>query len=133
MQVFYFTRTGNSEKIALEIAKTKGIKAQKVSDGKDWSGPKNFVLAGAAAAKKEVYVASHDEIIGDSAIIVFPVWAGTIPPVIRGFLQNAKGKKIIGVSVSAVSSIKDADKALFEKVYETKGKVLVAPPELMQN
>ncbi len=132
MQVYYFTRSGNSEKIANEIAQSHGITAHKISDGMDWSGKKSFIKAGAMSAKKEVLKVEHHEIeqSGD-VILVFPVWAGTLPPAVRGFLQGVDAKRITAVSVSAMSFLKEKDTEMFKKTYGVKGKVISAPSEVL--
>ncbi len=134
MQVYYFTRTGKSENLATQIAQSKGLTANKITDNKDWSGKINFVKAGAAAAKKESYSVEYAPLDGSGEIIlVFPMWAGTMPPAIRGFLGEVKGVKIIGVCSSAAVSLKPEEKALFETLYEVKGKDMNAPAELVKN
>ncbi len=133
MQVFYFSRTGNCEKIATTIAKSNGIDANKIDDGVDWSGKASFFKAGAMAAKKEILEVKHAEIdaTGD-IILVFPIWAGSFPPAVRGFLNGVDTEKVTLVSVSAISLLKDEEKQKFKAVYETKGKVLQAPSELLK-
>ncbi|OOB80072.1 MAG: hypothetical protein BEN19_06785 [Epulopiscium sp. Nuni2H_MBin003] len=131
MQIFYFTRTGHCENVAHEIAQSYNKTAHKIDDGKDWGGKINFVKAGAAAAKREVLPVTHDSIQNDDIIVVFPIWAGTLPPAIRGFLQNISANNIIAVTLSGTSSLKAAEKELFSKVYEVKGKPMVAPKEVL--
>ncbi len=132
MQVYYFSRSGNCERIAKEIAKSHNIDAHKIDDGKDWSGKANFIKAGAMSAKREMLPVTHHEIQqGVDVVLVFPIWAGTFPPAIRGFLNNAKDAVVAAVAVSAISSLKEDEKQIFNKVYEVKGKVLEPPKELM--
>ncbi len=132
MQIYYFTRTGNCERIAVEIAKSKNLVAFKIDDGKDWSGKVNFVKAGAMSAKRESLAVSCQAIDETGEIIVvFPIWAGTFPPAVRGFLKMVDNKRVTAVAVSAVSSIGKEEQDLFGKFYETKGKVTTAPQELL--
>ncbi len=132
MQIYYFTRTGNCERIAQEIAKSKNLVAFKIDDGKDWSGKVNFVKAGAMSAKRESLEVTHEKIeqTGD-VVVVFPIWAGTFPPAIRGFLKNVDNKRVTAVAVSAVSSLGNDEQNMFGKFFETKGKVTSAPQELL--
>ncbi len=133
MQVYYFTRTGKSENIANQIAQSKGITANKITDNKDWSGKLNFIKAGAAAAKKEIYPVEFEALDGSGElIVVFPMWAGTMPPAIRGFLQEVKDTKIIAVLSTAAVSLKPEEQKLFEAYYEVKGKDVNAPAELIK-
>ena len=134
MQIFYFTRTGNSKKVAEEIANAKGIVANSISDGKDWSGRINFLKAGRSAAKRESLDVEHAEIERDGKIIVvFPVWANKLPPAIRGFMKKNNGTKVIAVALSASSSLNEIDQNNFTKVYEVKGKNVQAPKKLLSS
>ncbi len=133
MQVYYFTRTGKCENLANQIAQSKGVTAKKITDNKDWSGKLNFIKAGAAAAKKESYAVEYEALDGSGElIVVFPVWAGTLPPAIRCFLQEVKGAKVTGVLSAAATSLKADEQALFDKYYEVKGKDMNAPAELVK-
>ncbi len=128
MQVYYFTRTNRSKNIAQQIATAHNVSANAISDGKDWSGPVKFIHAGAAAAKNSSAPVEYEKIVkGEIAIVVFPIWAGGMPPAVRSFMDENKGEQIIAVSTSAVSSLKEADAKLFKKVYEVKGKDMTAP------
>ncbi len=132
MQVYYFSRSGNCERIAKEIAKSHNIESYKIDDGKDWSGKASFIKAGAMSAKREVLPVTHHEIQqGVDIVLVFPIWAGTFPPAIRGFLNNVKNISVTAVAVSAISSLKEDEKQIFDAVYEVKGKLLEPPKELL--
>ncbi len=132
MQVYYFSRSGNCERIAKEIAQSHNVDACKIDDGKDWSGKASFIKAGAMSAKHEALPVTYPEIQeGSDIVLVFPIWAGTFPPAIRGFLHDAEAGKITAVAVSAISSLKADEKQMFSAVYEVKGKVLEPPAELL--
>lgn len=128
MQVYYFTRTGKSKQIASQI---NNHTIYEISDHIDWSGKLNYIKAGALAAKKETLVADYQPMDSDSIILVFPLWAGTFPPVIRDFINNNKDKEITAVIVSAISSLSATESKIFKKVYEVKGKNNNAPIELL--
>ncbi len=134
MQVYYFTRTGKSENIANQIAQSKGLTANKITDNKDWSGKISYLKAGASAAKKELYSVEYTPLDGSGEIIlVFPMWAGTFPPAIRGFLEEAKDVKITAVMSSAAVSLKQEEQKRFHAFYEVKGKDMNAPAALINN
>ncbi len=128
MQVYYFTRTNRSKNIAQQIAKAHSVTANAISDGKDWSGPVKFIHAGAAAAKNEGTPVEYEAFIkGESAVVVFPIWAGGMPPAVRSFMEENREEDIMAVSTSAVSSLKADDAKYFKKIYEVKGKDMIAP------
>ncbi len=133
MQVYYFTRTGRCEKIADSIAVANGVQSLKIEDGKDWGGKLNFVKAGAAAAKKESIKATYQKLSDEGEVVlVFPIWAGTFPPGVRGFIEENDTKRITLVAVSAATSLGESEKSMFKKVYEIKGKDMNPPAELMK-
>ncbi len=128
MQVYYFTRTGKCKNLAEQIASKNNVSANKIDDGKDWSGAAKFIHAGASAAKNTSLPIKHEPFIkGESAVVVFPLWAGTMPPAVRTFMEENKGENIIAVVSSAATSINAKDVPLFTKVYEVKGKDTQAP------
>lgn len=133
MQVFYFSRSGNSQRIAEEIAAAHQISALPIDDGQNWKGVGKFLKAGAMASKKEILEVEHEAIVQNGPIIlVFPVWAGSLPPAVRGFLEKAKTNPITGVALSAATSIKEEEQMKFSPFYEVKGKELHAPQDLIK-
>ncbi len=133
MQVYFFTRTGRCKIIAESIAKSHGVEANSIDDSKDWSGKLNFVKAGAAAAKKDSIKSSYAEVTDEEIVLIFPIWAGTMPPGVRYFTENVDTKKIKAVAVSAASSLKENEQAMFGEFYEVKGKVIEPPSELIED
>ncbi len=132
MQIYYFTRTGKCEDIANQIGQSKNSTPNKITDNKDWSGKINYLKAGAAAAKKQSLPVEYSPLDGSGEIIlVFPMWAGTFPPAIRGFLQEVKNVKITAVISSAAVSLKPEEQKLFHAFYEVKGKDKSAPKDLL--
>lgn len=128
MQVYYFTRTSESETIANDIAKQNDVKAYKIKDGKDWSGKMNFLKAGAMSAKGETIKSTfHKPSSEGDIVLVFPLWAGSFPPAVRYFVQSIDTKRVTAVVLSAASSLKKSEKDLFYKIYEVKGKNKIAP------
>lgn len=132
MQVYYFSRTGNSQRIAQEIASSHGLEALGISDGQNWQGGRNFLRAGAMSSKGETLPVQHEALVQNGEIVlVFPVWAGRIPPAIRGFLEEATTNQVTGVAVSAATGLKEGEMRPFSKVYQSRGKEPLAPVELL--
>ena len=132
MEIYYFTRTNESEEIAKLIAQTNSGQVHKIDDGQNWNGIINFIKAGAMASKGQLVNIEYTKpCSNEDIILVFPVWAGTFPPAIRTFLKDFDTKKITAVVLSAVSSLSDKEKNIFKVVYEAKGKIKKPPSELL--
>ncbi|MFI3249341.1 MAG: flavodoxin [Eubacteriales bacterium] len=128
MQYYYFTRSGESQKIATELAERSQTIPHKIDDGHDWSGAIHFLKAGASSARKEKHQISYPKPIeNEEILLVFPIWAGSLPPAVRSFLDENQSAKITAVVLSAASSLKPVDSDRFAKFYEVKGKNKVAP------
>lgn len=132
MDIYYFSRTNRSKNIALQISTSKNVALYKIDDQQQWHGKLGYIKAGAMAAKKESVPIRYTKINEQEPLmLVFPIWAGTLPPAIRQFMKENCNLKVTAVVTSAISSLKDADKALFTEVYEIKGKEKNAPKELL--
>ena len=126
MQVYYFTRTGRSKKVAEELAERYGTKAQEIADDVDWQGPVGYLKAGYKAFRGEDLPARYNKPAAkDELILVFPVWAGTFPPAVRGFLEREGRAKVICMPTSIGSKLKDREG--FIKVIDLVGKEIETP------
>lgn len=92
--VLYFTRTGNSKRIAQKIAEKAGCELSRITDEKNWKGPFGFLSGGFYAASSrqtnpvlspEVDFSEYDRIA-----IVGPVWAGNAAPAVYSLLMREK-------------------------------------------
>ena len=129
MQVYYFTRTNRSKKIAETLATRYGVTAQKIDDGKSWAGAIGFIKAGFMSVNKKEMPASYAQPdTQDPIILVFPVWADTFPPAVKTFIDAVGRSRITAVPTSLSSTIKD--RAGFDKVIDLVGKVISAPEDL---
>lgn len=129
MQVYYFTRTNRSKKIAETLAARYGAAVQKIDDGKSWTGATGFIKAGFMSVNKKGLPATYVEPAADEPIIlVFPVWADTFPPAVKTFIDAVGRARIIAVPTSLSSTIKD--RAGFAKVIDLVGKEISAPEDL---
>ena len=126
MQVYYFTRTGRSKKVAEELAERYDTKAQEIADDVDWQGPVGYLKAGYKAFRGEDLPARYNKPAAkDELILVFPVWAGTFPPAVRGFLEREGRAKVICMPTSIGSKLKDREG--FIKVIDLVGKEIETP------
>ena len=129
MQVYYFTRTGRSKKIAEELAERYETKAQEIADDVNWQGAMGYLKAGYESFKKETRPARYNKPTADEELIlVFPVWAGTFPPAVRTFLEREGRAKVICMPTSIGSKLNDRDG--FAKVIDLVGKEIETPTSI---
>jgi putative NADPH-quinone reductase len=129
MQIYYFSRTGRSKKIAEELADHFGVTARKIDDNKDWNGKINYMKAGAMAMNgKTIPVTYTKPEVTDDITVVFPLWAGTMPPGVKTFAEEIGYDKITAVVTSLGSTLKKRNE--FKKVIDLVGKEISAPEEL---
>ena len=132
MKIYYFSRTGTSEKIAREIAMKNNTEAERLDDGVDWSGAINFLKGGrAAASRKSAEVSFSAPSENEEIILVFPIWAGTFPPAVRGFLDKVDKRRVTAVALSMGTVLKGEQREAFKKVYDLAGKNKAVPSELL--
>ena len=108
--VYYFTRTGNSEKIAQDIAAQVGGEVRHIDDDKNWKGIIGFIRGGYYASSKKKTDALYEKPgDGDSIYLCFPVWANTFPPAVRAFVDEVGKGKITAVASSGGGGLKERD------------------------
>ena len=61
----------------------------------------------------------------EELILVFPVWASTLPPAVRTFLEKEGRARVICIPTSLGSKLKDRDG--FAKIIDLVGKKITAP------
>jgi hypothetical protein len=128
MQIYYFTRTGRSRQIAEALAQKQGATALPISDGKSWSGAWGYWKAGLAAMRgKKLPIVYAAPTQGNPVAVVFPVWAGKLPPAVKTFAQEVGRQRITAIPTSLGSALTDREG--FAKVMDLIGKE-IAPPEL---
>lgn len=110
MQIYYYTRTGRSENIAKALSEQYNTPCHKISDNLNHGGAIDFLKCGAAASKKESKKGEYQKPDMDTKIIlVFPVWAGSYPPVIREFISTYKEIRITAITTSLGTGLKEND------------------------
>ena len=92
--VLYFTRSGNSKRIAQKIAEKAGCGLSQITDEKNWKGLFGFLRGGfyASTFRKTNPVLSPDVNFSayDRIAIVGPVWAGSAAPAVFSLLMREK-------------------------------------------
>ena len=129
MEIYYFSRSGRSRKIAEDLAARYGVQAQRIDDGRNWAGTIGYIKAGYMAATKRSLPALYKKPAGgQQAVLVFPIWAGGFPPAVRRFLGEVGRGRIICIPTSLGSTLKDREG--FAKVIDLVGASISAPEAL---
>jgi len=116
--VIYFSRTGNCKRIAERIANKLSLEMVELKDNHNWNGFIGYWTAGFfASTNKEVEI----NIIGDVSntdefVLVTPVWAGSIAPAAKAFLNKHPRNQVILVVSSNGSRI--SDRADFVSIFD---------------
>lgn len=129
MQIYYFSRTGRSKRIAEELADRYNTTALKIEDHIDWDGAKNYKKATwMSLVHKSVPIAYQKPNSNDEIVVVFPLWAGTLPPAIRTFVKEVGASRLIVIVTSLGSKLKRRKK--FKKVIDLVGEEISLPKEI---
>jgi flavodoxin len=91
--IAYYSKTGNTERVAKELASKLGADIEKIIDKKNRGGVFDSIFGGRAAMKKqttEIEIAAKNPADYDLAIIGTPVWASDMTPAIRTYIDKNK-------------------------------------------
>jgi len=107
-KVVYFTRTGNSKRVAEKIANKLSCDAIQITDNVNWKGIFGFLKGGFYSLNnKNVDIKIHGNIDNaDEFIVVSPLWADGVVPAINSFLKTINIDKVHLVITSSGSNIK---------------------------
>ncbi|RKZ32310.1 flavodoxin [bacterium] len=89
--VIYYSRTGNTAKIALKIAEILNADVEKIIDKTNRSGLWGYLKSGYQAARKrltDIAEPEHNPAHYDLIIIGTPVWAWTISAPVRTYIYH---------------------------------------------
>lgn len=93
--VVYFTRTGNTEKVAKFMAEKLSADIEQITEKKDRSGVLGYIGAGRDAIKKKgtpINECKYDSSQYDIVLIGTPIWAYTMTPPILSYLEANSSK-----------------------------------------
>lgn len=121
--IVFYSRTGNTKKIAMEIASILNCDIEEIEDTTSRSGPLGWLRAGRDAGQRSL--TKLNPIIRDPAdydliIVGSPVWNGTISTPIRTYLTVQKDK--IKSAAFWVSGYKTDNNAIVEMTQILNGK-----------
>lgn len=123
--VFYFSRTGNSERIAKNISEKLGCPMTRLTDDVSWKGILGWLRGGfysIRGKKTKVSIEGSPDIASlDKVILVSPLWAGNTAPAGYSFLEDYMND-IKELFVVICNDGSPADTA-FEKLEQRVGKI----------
>lgn len=93
--VVYYSKSGNTERVAKDIAIRLNADIEKIIDKKNRAGLIGFIAGGRDAMKKkttEIGLIEKNPAAYDLVIIGTPVWAGDMAPAARTYLVQNKDK-----------------------------------------
>ena len=91
--VVYYSRTGNTERVAQDIARVLNADNEQLIDKKDRSGVVGYMKAGKDATKEslaEIAPIINDPAKYDLIIVGTPVWAWNMSSAVRTYITNNK-------------------------------------------
>ena len=108
-KVVYFTRTGNSKRVAEKIANMLSCEALQITDNMNWKGGFGYLKGGYyASLNRDVEITIPENLdSADELIVVTPMWAGGIAPDIKAFLKSTTLDKVHLVVTYINSKLKD--------------------------
>jgi len=108
--VIFFSRTGNSKRVATKIADSLGVNLLQITDDKNWSGIWGYLKGGYyASSNKSVNIKVNGNFEdADQYIVVSPLWAGGPAPSVREFLKKVPTNKVNLVITCKGSNIESA-------------------------
>ena len=121
-KVVYFSRSGNSKRIAEKISKELSVGIIEISCKIDWHGM-GGIFRGIfySIMNKKVEITTYGNIEADDEIIlVAPIWAGNIAVPAKVFLEGIKTGKTHLVTSSGSSVI--ADSSEFKSITSITGR-----------
>jgi len=112
--VVYYSRSGNTRKVAEAIAEGMGADIEEIVDRKKRSGFFGVLGAGWDAMRKKLTdIAEPQKDPGDYDVVVLgtPVWAGTICPAVRTWITNFR-ERLPAVALFATTGASGIDRTL---------------------
>jgi flavodoxin len=93
--VVYYSRSGNTKKIAEEISNKVKCDIEEIIDNKNRKGLIGWLISGRDAHSKKLTTISEikkDPSKYDVVAIGTPIWAGLMAPAVRTYINENKGK-----------------------------------------
>lgn len=91
--IAYYSRTGNTKKVAEKLTALAGCAVEEIRDTKNRKGPLGWLSAGKTSTKKELTTlepVNYDPASYDIVVVGTPMWNHTISTPIRTYLTQYK-------------------------------------------
>jgi flavodoxin len=91
--IAYYSKTGNTERVAKDLASQLGADLEKIIDKKNRSGLWGWLIAGRDGMKKkltEIAEPVYNPVNYDLIIVGTPVWGWDMVPALRTYLEKEK-------------------------------------------
>jgi flavodoxin len=125
--VVYYSRTGNTKRVASDIARVLNADIEQVVDKKDRSGLRGFLIAGKDSIREnltEIEPVKYDPALYDLVVLGTPVWAGHMTPALRTYI-TATRTQLKQIAVFTTSGSTKPDK-IVQKMESLAGKKAVS-------
>lgn len=93
--IVFYSRTGFTKKVCLELAVKLQAEVEEIIDTKSRKGPIGWLYAGRDASRKMstlIAQTQKDPAQYDLVVLGTPVWAWTLTPAIRAYLEQNRAK-----------------------------------------
>ncbi len=112
--------------MAEQLGEVHGISVFQITDELVGEKKASFLKCGAMSSGEKLTDPVYEmPDFDDTIILVFPLWAGKLPPAIRVFLQEIPREKIIAIPTSLGTKLKDRNG--FIAVFDLVGKEIAVP------
>lgn len=126
MQIYYFTRSTRSQKIAEELALKNNTTARRIDDHKNWQGKWGYIKAAVMAISGKTVKIDYQKPEAECKIVVVcPLWAGKLPPAVKAFAKEIGAARLVCVVTSLGSKLTERDG--FAQVIDLVGEDISAP------
>ena len=125
--VVFYSRTGNTKKVAADIAAALNADVEQIVDKKDRSGVMGWVKSGKDASQEklaDIVTVKYDPSKYEMVILGTPIWAGNMTPALRTYITNNK-QSFKSISAFTTSGGSKPDKTI-QKIETLAGKKAVS-------
>lgn len=134
--IAYYSKTGNTEKVANDLAVKLGADLEKIIDQKKRSGIWGWLVAGRDGMQKKltkIAEPSHNFVDYDLVILGSPVWGWDMVPAVRTYLEREKNNvKKMALFVTSGNTAVEKVVESFETIINNKMVAMIgfSTPEL---
>ncbi|MFH1456472.1 MAG: flavodoxin [archaeon] len=137
--VVYYSRTNTTKKVSEKIAELAKCDIEELIDTKDRTGAKGYIIAGKDALTKQLTIlepVTKNASQYDLIILSTPVWAYTMCPAIRTYIEQNKDdfKSVAFLCTMGGSGDKSTFEAMTEICYKNpRATLALKTKEIMQD